>query len=109
VIPAALIKHLQSASRVVILTGAGVSAESGVPAFRDAQTGLWVQYRPEDLATPEAFLRHPQLVWEWYAWRKMLIAEVHAILSSPWALPRLSTRQPRCLGWRWSEGLWWSR
>lgn len=59
---------------MAVLTGAGVSAESGVPTFRDAQTGLWAQYRPEDLATPRAFERNPRLVWEWYAWRRNLVA-----------------------------------
>lgn len=58
--------------RVMVLTGAGMSAESGVPTFRDAQTGLWARYDPQDLATPEAFQRQPQLVWEWYAWRRQL-------------------------------------
>jgi len=57
------------ASRVVILTGAGVSAESGVPTFR-GPGGLWRSHRPEDLATPEAFAKDPCLVWEWYAWRR---------------------------------------
>lgn len=56
-----------------MLNGAGISAESGVPTFRDAQTGLWARYRAEDLATPEAFQRNPRLVWEWYAWRRTLI------------------------------------
>ena len=65
---------LGSAERVVVLTGAGVSAESGVPTFRGAQ-GLWKSYRPEELATPEAFARDPRLVWEWYAWRRAFIAE----------------------------------
>ena len=54
--------------RTVVLTGAGVSAESGVPTFR-GPGGLWRQYRPEDLATPAAFARDPQLVWEWYDFR----------------------------------------
>jgi NAD-dependent deacetylase len=58
--------------RVVVLTGAGVSADSGIPTFRGAG-GLWRNFRPEDLATPEAFRRDPQLVWEWYAWRRDLI------------------------------------
>ena len=75
-IPEALITHLRAARRIVVLTGAGVSAESGVPTFRDAQTGLWVRYRAEDLATPEAFLRNPKLVWDWYTWRKKLVSEV---------------------------------
>jgi NAD-dependent deacetylase len=54
---------------VVILTGAGISAESGVPTFRGHE-GLWQSFRPEDLATPEAFDRDPRLVWEWYSWRR---------------------------------------
>jgi NAD-dependent deacetylase len=62
-------ERLRGASRVFVLSGAGVSAESGVPTFRGAQ-GLWRQFRPEDLATPEAFARDPRLVWEWYAWRR---------------------------------------
>jgi NAD-dependent deacetylase len=76
VIPDALANALGAATRVVALTGAGVSAESGVPTFRDAQTGLWSRYRPEDLATPEAFERDPALVWNWYLWRRSLVAEV---------------------------------
>lgn len=74
-IPGELIHKLASADRVTVLTGAGVSAESGVPTFRDAQTGLWAKYKPEDLATPRAFQRNPRLVWEWYAWRRKLVAE----------------------------------
>lgn len=68
-------QKLRSAQRVVVLTGAGVSAESGVPTFRDAQTGLWAQYNPEDLATPYAFITNPKLVWDWYAWRRELVAQ----------------------------------
>ena len=63
------------AKSVVVLSGAGVSAESGVPTFRDAQTGFWAKFRPEDLATPTAFRRNPKLVWEWYAWRRKLVAD----------------------------------
>lgn len=66
--------QLASARSVAVLTGAGVSAESGVPTFRGAD-GLWRQYRAEDLATPEAFARDPTLVWEWYDWRRQLIAK----------------------------------
>jgi NAD-dependent deacetylase len=58
---------------VVVLTGAGISAESGVPTFRGTD-GLWRNFRPEDLATPEAFARDPKLVWEWYAWRREVVA-----------------------------------
>jgi NAD-dependent deacetylase len=68
----ALIRTLRTARHIAVLTGAGVSAESGIPTFRDAQTGLWAQYRPEDLATPAAFERNPRLVWDWYAWRAEL-------------------------------------
>jgi NAD-dependent deacetylase len=64
-----MLARLKSARHVAVLTGAGVSAESGVPTFRDAQTGLWAKFRPEDLATPEAFRRNPKLVWDWYQTR----------------------------------------
>lgn len=74
-IPNELIKRLRSVQRVAVLTGAGISAESGVPTFREAQTGLWSRYNPEDLATPEAFQRNPKLVWEWYAWRQQRIRQ----------------------------------
>ncbi len=67
-------ERLKQARRVAVLTGAGVSAESGVPTFRGVE-GLWRQYRAEDLATPEAFSRDPKLVWEWYDWRRQLIAK----------------------------------
>jgi NAD-dependent deacetylase len=60
--------------RIVVLTGAGVSADSGIPTFRGAG-GLWHDFRPEDLATPQAFKRDPRLVWEWYEWRRGLIRE----------------------------------
>jgi NAD-dependent deacetylase len=73
-IPQELIQRMISAGSVAILTGPGVSAESGVPTFRDAQTGLWAKFRPEDLATPTAFRKNPKLVWEWYAWRRTLVA-----------------------------------
>ena len=73
-IPAELIQQLVKATHVAVLTGAGVSAESGVPTFRDAQTGLWAKYSPEELATPSAFRRNPRLVWEWYEWRRKLVA-----------------------------------
>jgi NAD-dependent deacetylase len=65
-----LIERLRAAQRVAVLTGAGVSAESGLPTFRDALTGLRARYRPEDLATPEAFARDPGLVWGWYRMRR---------------------------------------
>jgi NAD-dependent deacetylase len=73
--PTALLARLRRAKHVVVLTGAGVSAESGVPTFREAQTGLWARYDPHELATPEAFQRHPERVWEWYRWRQALIKD----------------------------------
>ncbi len=57
---------------LVALTGAGISAESGIPTFR-GKDGLWSKYRPEDLASPEAFARNPKLVWEWYRWRMEIV------------------------------------
>ena len=68
-----LIRVLRAARHIAVLTGAGVSAESAIPTFREAQVGLWVQYQPEDLATPEAFERNPRVVWDWYAWRRELV------------------------------------
>jgi NAD-dependent deacetylase len=67
---------LRDTESVAVLTGAGVSAESGVPTFREAQTGLWAQYDPQSLATPTAFQQDPRLVWEWYTWRRKLISSV---------------------------------
>jgi NAD-dependent deacetylase len=69
-----LVRALRAARRIGVLTGAGISAESGIPTFRDAQTGLWARFRPEELATAEAFRRDPQLVWDWYAWRRGLVS-----------------------------------
>lgn len=59
---------------IVVLTGAGISAESGVPTFR-GEGGLWRNFRPEELATPQAFKRDPKLVWEWYTWRRELVSK----------------------------------
>ena len=67
-------KLLATKQRICILTGAGISAESGIPTFRDKQTGLWENYSAEDLATPQAFTRDPNLVWSWYQWRRQQVA-----------------------------------
>ena len=84
---------LRSASSVVVLTGAGISAESGVPTFR-GQGGLWKKFRAEDLATPEAFTRDPRLVWEWYDSRRAALAQV-APNAGHRALAELEARKPR--------------
>ena len=62
-----------AAERPVVLSGAGMSAESGIPTFRDAQTGLWERFSAEELATEEAFLADPALVWSWYRWRARMV------------------------------------
>jgi NAD-dependent deacetylase len=94
--PAPLLDALRLARRVVVLTGAGVSAESGVPTFRDAQTGLWANFKPEDLATPEAFRRNPRLVWEWYATRRARVGEVQPN-PGHFAITELERRVPEFL------------
>lgn len=87
--------RLTKARAVLVLTGAGISAESGVPTFRGPE-GLWRQFRPEDLATPDAFARDPKLVWEWYAWRREKIAPL-APNAAHRALARLEERVPEFL------------
>ena len=84
---------LQSARGVVVLTGAGMSAESGIPTFRDAQNGLWSQFDPEDLATAQAFRHDKALVWGWYVWRMAMVraAQPHA---GHRALSELATIKP---------------
>jgi NAD-dependent deacetylase len=81
-----LARRLTPDARITVMTGAGVSAASGVPTFRGAD-GLWKNFRPESLATPEAFARDPRLVWEWYDWRRQMIAAcrpnaAHEVLAS---------------------------
>ncbi len=85
---------LAGARHVCVLTGAGISAESGIPTFRDALTGLWANYRAEDLATPEAFERDPGFVWKWYEWRRELIREARPN-AGHLALVALAKRVPR--------------
>src|SRR5207249_6038662 len=65
-------RALRAAPRVLVATGAGMSQDSGIPTFRDAVTGLWARYDPEELATEAAFRRHPARVFGWYAWRRRL-------------------------------------
>jgi NAD-dependent deacetylase len=95
-LPAALVTALRGARHVAVLTGAGVSAESGIPTFRDALTGLWASYRPEDLATPTAFRRNPRMVWAWYRMRRLEIARKepnpghHALVRLEALVPRFT-------------------
>jgi NAD-dependent deacetylase len=72
-IPGYVLDAARAARRVAVVSGAGMSAESGVPTFRDAQTGLWERYAAEDLATPEAWERDRAFVWAWYLWRLGLV------------------------------------
>ena len=84
---------LAGAASVAILTGAGISAESGVPTFRGSG-GLWKDRKPEELATPEAFARDPRLVWEWYNWRREAIKKAQPNAAHR-ALVQLEIRKPR--------------
>ena len=92
-VPPDLITFLHRTSKLVALTGAGVSQESGLRTFRDAQVGLWAQYKPEELASPEAFTRDPKLIWDWYAWRR---EAVKAVRPNPghYALADMEKRVP---------------
>jgi NAD-dependent deacetylase len=74
-LPEDFLHILKSAENVAVLTGAGISAESGVPTFR-GEEGLWKKFRAEELATVNAFMANPELVWEWYLWRRQLMADV---------------------------------
>lgn len=79
----------RSARSVAVLSGAGVSAESGVPTFRTPETGLWARYSPQELATPEAWESDPEVVWSWYVQRARMVRSVqpnpgHVALST-WA------------------------
>ena len=85
---------LRSVRYLVIFTGAGVSRESGIPTFREAQTGLWEQYNPEDLATPAAFRRNPELVWNWYGYRQDMVESIQPNLGHR-ALAALEQLIPR--------------
>ncbi|SDT81202.1 SIR2 family NAD-dependent protein deacylase [Actinoplanes derwentensis] len=85
---------LAAAQRVVVFTGAGISAESGVPTFRDALTGLWERFDAQTLATPQAFEDDPELVWGWYEWRRSLIQRV-APNPGHAAVTTIQNRAPR--------------
>jgi NAD-dependent deacetylase len=76
-----LVEVLRAAGHIVVLTGAGVSAESGLPTFRDRLTGLWERFDPSELATPSAYERDPSLVWGWYEWRRLAILRAQPNLA----------------------------
>ncbi|MNJ33540.1 NAD-dependent protein deacylase [compost metagenome] len=85
---------LRDARHVLVFTGAGVSAESGIPTFRDPLTGLWANYSPADLATRQAFKRDPALVWGWYEWRRMQVFNAQPNAAHR-AIAELSVNVPR--------------
>jgi len=85
---------IRTARHICVLTGAGISAESGIPTFRDALTGLWERFRPEELATPEAFNRNPRRVWDWYESRRESIRRAEPNPGHR-ALAALAGRVPR--------------
>jgi len=87
---------IDRAGRIVIFTGAGVSAESGIPTFRDAPSGLWEQFDPRRLATPEAFGDDPALVWGWYEWRRAAVQQVEPNPGHR-ALAAIEQRAPECV------------
>ncbi len=91
--PESLICALRECKRAVALTGAGASQESGLRTFRDPQSGIWTQHKPEDLASPEAFRRDPKLVWDWYAWRREALKGVRPN-AGHYALVELARRVP---------------
>jgi NAD-dependent deacetylase len=93
---AAARQWVREARRIVLLSGAGMSAESGVPTFRDAQTGLWAKFRPEDLATEQAFRARPEMVWDWYAMRREGLKNV-APNAGHVAVAAFQQRHPRRL------------
>ncbi|WP_097302777.1 SIR2 family NAD-dependent protein deacylase [Pseudomonas chlororaphis] len=90
------VKRLQASRHVVIFTGAGISAESGIATFRDHLTGLWSRYDQQQLATPAAFVRDPGLVWGWYSWRRKLVGKAQpndahlAVVKLTQCLPRVT-------------------
>jgi NAD-dependent deacetylase len=93
-LPDKLLDSIRDSQHLVVLTGAGVSQESGLATFRVPQTGLWERFNPEDLATPQAFRRQPELVWGWYEWRRMQVLRA-APNAAHMAIKTLAERLPR--------------
>lgn len=93
-IPAPLVNALRTARHIVVFTGAGVSAESGIPTFRDSLTGLWQRFDAASLATPDAFEADPALVWGWYEWRRMKVLQARPNPAHR-SIAELTQRVPR--------------
>jgi NAD-dependent deacetylase len=104
------VELLHEARQIVVFTGSGMSQESGVPTFRDAQSGLWARFDPAELATPEAFLRHPARVFAWYLWRwrASRMAQPHvgyrALVEMEDAFERLTVVTQNVDGLHWRAG-----
>jgi len=92
--PPDLLTLLRGTTKLAALTGAGVSQESGLRTFRDAQSALWAQYKPEELASPQAFARDPKLIWDWYAWRREAVKGVRPN-AGHYALVEIEKRIPQ--------------
>ena len=88
-VPSELVSRLRDARAVAVITGAGMSAESGVPTFRDASAGLWAKLNPQDIASPEGWARDKSLVWAWYEWRRGLVSQAQPN-AGHYAIARLS-------------------
>lgn len=93
-IPTELIEKIRKAQHLVVVTGAGVSAESGIPTFRDALTGLWKNYVAEELASANGFLKSPALVWGWYEWRRNMVLQAKPNAAHE-AIAKLVTKVPK--------------
>lgn len=108
----ALITALRDARSITVLTGAGISAESGIPTFRDSQTGMWAKYDPHELATPEAFEKNPQLVLDWYRWRHNLVMQSkpnpghHALVALERRVPQFTLITQNVDGLHRTAGSW---
>ena len=92
--PAMIAEALRNCRHLLVFSGAGVSAESGIATFRDAPSGLWARFDPARLATPEAFVADPELVWGWYDWRRQQVLRA-APNAAHWAIAKLARRVPR--------------
>ncbi|MDP1527023.1 MAG: NAD-dependent deacylase [Rhodocyclaceae bacterium] len=95
-IPGPLRQHLRACRNIVVFTGAGISAESGIPTFRDRFEGLWAKYDPQEVATPQAFRANPQLVWDWHVYLADAIRQARPNAGHV-AVARLAELAPRLI------------